>query len=245
MRVDLSRTVIIFNHIPKTGGTSLIAFFQSLLGKERCFRHSTRDGKTDTYSPPIESLPASRLAELGFVAGHFEYGHHKRFVAPVKYISVMRDPIERLVSDYNFNRKSGRKDLKALTNSMTLEEYVDYKIAQPKSTLTSSGQVQFMTRQQTAKEAKSVIRNRYLACCAVEQLDDMQRLLARLYDRPDLEPEKRNRSEKPAEKSVLSDGYQAILRERCKEDYLLLDWVTKRFENHYRNLTHPIPDVQP
>jgi len=242
MPVDLEKTVIIFNHIPKTGGTSLLHFFQDIFGPDHCFRHRARDSKTDKYSPAIKDVPHEDRQKLRFVAGHFDYGNHRLFDAPCKYLSVLRDPVDRLISDYNYNRKAGRADLKEIASSMSLAEYFRYKMDQPKSRLTYSAQVEFMTRRQTAQEAKSVIRNRYLACCVLDQLNDLQRLLARLYDRPDLAPLTINKSQKPRAKPNIPEDLIAELKERCAEDYLLMDWVRARFENRYTKLETPIPD---
>lgn len=117
---------IIFNHVPKAGGTSLIDFFRKVFGADRVFRHKNRDSKTDLYSPGIETLTEEELEHYQFFAGHFSYGNHTRFKTPVRYIGVVRDPWERAVSQYV--RARGPRAAREDANSRTLEEYIEYRL---------------------------------------------------------------------------------------------------------------------
>jgi len=236
-KAKLQEAKIIFNHIPKAGGTSLYYFFQELFGAERCFRHSARDSKTGRHSPPIGKVPPEELEQYRFLQGHFDFGNHRRFNGPVLYLGVMRDPVDRVISDYYYNKRQGRKDLMEQANSMTLEEYIRAKMENPKSRLVTSAQTVYLSGQPSAEKAKEIIAEWYLACCTIDQLDDMQRMLARLFDRPDLAPTRVN--ETTAKKTVTEIGPEMLaeLKERFAEDYELLPWVRERFETVYRDLT--------
>lgn len=233
-REKLSLSKIIFNHVPKAGGTSLIYFFYDLFGTDLCFRHALRNGETGEHSPPIQKMKPSELEKFRFICGHFDFGNHTRFKSNSMYLGVMRDPFERVMSDYFFNKGQGRKDLMELANTLTLEEYIQEKLKQPKSRLVTSCQVVYLSGQETAEAAMAVIEDWYLACCTNEQLDDMLRMLARLYNRPDLAPTRVNVTKAPRENTDISNETQALMNERFEEDYKLLAWVRDKFDNEYR-----------
>ncbi len=233
-REKLNRSKIIFNHVPKAGGTSLIYFFYELFGPEFCFRHASRSAATGQHSPPIQKVPPKELERYRFICGHFDYGNHTRFKAPSMYLGVMRDPFDRVASDYYFNKGQGRDDLKEMANRLSLEEYIIEKMNQPKSRLVTSCQVTYLSGQNSAEAAMAVIEEHYLACCTNEQLDDMQRMLARLYLRYDLPPSRMNVTKHPRENVKISAKTQALMNERFAEDYKLLAWVRDRFDREYR-----------
>ncbi len=230
----LLQSRIIFNHVPKTGGTSLIHLFREIFGRELCFRHRVRNAKSKTISPGINSVPPKKLETYRLVAGHWNFGNHTRFTSPSLYVGIMRDPLDRVVSAYYYARTLGREDQKELTNRLSLEEYILEKMKQPKNLLVASSQIIYLSGKQTAAEAIGIIEKWYLACCTNEQLEDMQRMLVRLYDCPDLAPMRTNVTPRKKDNTGLSAETVAKMNERFEEDYKLLSWVYEKFDREYR-----------
>lgn len=85
---------IIFLHIPKTGGTSLIDIMEQQYG-------------TMSRSPDSDFIDMSEWVKFNeelnckAVAGHFPYGIHELF-ADYHYITILRHPVERIVSLYYY-----------------------------------------------------------------------------------------------------------------------------------------------
>jgi len=233
---------IIFNHVPKAGGTSIIRMFNDIFGEERCFRHRTRDPETDRFSRPIEALNPSELQQYRFITGHFEYGNHRRLPnQPVKYIGVIRDPFDRLMSDYFYNQRHGSAKRREMANSLSFEEYVREKLDNPKSRLTASYQIKYLTGTPDLEQAKRIIRDQFLVCATTPQLDDMQRWLADYFGRPDLRPIRVNVGQKTGERRDpdLSDDLRARLAENYAVDKALFDWIEDEFA--IKRALHELP----
>ncbi len=117
---------IVFIHPPKTGGTNLCYVTDAISKKNSHF-------KTTRF--PVPRIPdqspgliaehwmgglKSALAtlsdnpdyckDINFISGHFPIGLHLYLEKPVKYIVLVRDPIERSISSTNFDYQRGYID---------------------------------------------------------------------------------------------------------------------------------------
>lgn len=235
-RDELLSSKLVFTHVSKAGGSSLFGLFDALLGPERCFRHFARDAKTGKFSRKIEDLPDEELNAFSFLGGHFDYGHHSRIAGRAFYIGTMRDPVDRIVSDFYYMRLQGPEKLRAEAKAMTLNDYVQSKLENPNSRIVRSAQVEQLTGENTAEAAKRVIEEHYLTCCSLEQLDAMQALLAGLYGKPEVTPFRLNVTKAVKAHPDLTLDTLETLHERFEEDYRLLAWVRDRFDRVYRHL---------
>lgn len=223
-------SVVIFNHVPKVGGTSLIRFFEEIYGKDKCFRHRARNSKDDSYSKSVQALSQLEIAQLNLIAGQFEYGNHKLVSdRNVKYIGVVRDPMDRIVSDYFFNKKHGRADRKAMTNELSLEEYILKKASNPKSKLVASYQIQYLTGQSDIDRAKEIVDSQYLVACNTLQLNKCQQLLCKYFERPDLTPVFTNKSSKKVDLDLSNETIE-LVNDKCSLDREFISYVEAKFE---------------
>jgi hypothetical protein len=91
---------LIFVHIPKTGGTSLVAAIESQYGPA----HLARLYLGGFGIPVDEFLQWSRrrLRKVRAVTGHYEFGLAAHLPGDSTYLTVVRDPIDRVVSHYHY-----------------------------------------------------------------------------------------------------------------------------------------------
>lgn len=106
--------MIIFPHIPKTGGSALIKHVSSKLKAEEILildykklRIDPDSGKIYDYKKVadkyLSGLSKEEKDKIKFLTGHaVPYGVHKHFVQPAKYITFLREPIKRTISLYNY-----------------------------------------------------------------------------------------------------------------------------------------------
>ncbi|MEQ9716513.1 MAG: sulfotransferase family 2 domain-containing protein [Candidatus Asgardarchaeum sp.] len=87
--------MIIFTHIPRTGGRALIEYSYKEYRRKRTVTRFHRK----EYSDPPPSYPD----KYKFAVGHVAYGCHKYFpdTKDIKYITFLRNPISRWKSFFN------------------------------------------------------------------------------------------------------------------------------------------------
>jgi tetratricopeptide (TPR) repeat protein len=88
---------IIFLHIPKTAGVTI---HYILLNKYRWKKFFT--SKNYKQIKEFENLAISDRAKIKVLDGHFGFGVHNLFPTPPTYFTILRDPIKRSISGYNF-----------------------------------------------------------------------------------------------------------------------------------------------
>lgn len=112
---------LIFTHIPKTGGTSL----RAVLGRHYP-RHTVHFKDNNNYlnARHILTLPQAERDGLRLIAGHLSYGIHAYLTGESVYITLLRDPVKRLISNYFFARSLPHHKQHENAMRLSLEEFV-------------------------------------------------------------------------------------------------------------------------
>lgn len=90
---------LIFLHIPKAAGTTL---------QEYILRHYLPGGKFYRFTgapeqlQDFQALPQAERDRFDVVAGHVHFGIHELLGQPATYLTMLRDPVERVISHYYF-----------------------------------------------------------------------------------------------------------------------------------------------
>jgi len=93
---DMLPTHYIFNHIPKTGGITLLTICRCNLAAAQISPHLTEH--------EIRLIPAARFERYTLVAGHFSILTQAGFCRSRYSMTLLRDPILRIVSAYTYWR---------------------------------------------------------------------------------------------------------------------------------------------
>src|SRR5579863_2659047 len=89
---------LVFVHIPKTAGLSLHAALENIYGKASTLRVGNEDDLQR-----LRQLPNNQPIDKAFLSGHFFYNDIKNRCQPdALLISILRDPIKRILSNYNY-----------------------------------------------------------------------------------------------------------------------------------------------
>jgi hypothetical protein len=100
---------VVFTHVPKTGGTTLdhilVAVAEVQRKRFRRLRFSRGACSPEEHNQELldfHRLSEDQFAPCDYLSGHFPFGVHRRVAQPCLYVTLLRDPVTRLLSNVRF-----------------------------------------------------------------------------------------------------------------------------------------------
>src|SRR5206468_13017876 len=87
------------------GSNRILPLFESMLGEE------------------LAAIAQNQMDRLRIVTGHLYFGAHEFSARPCTYITMLREPIDRVISHYYFVRHDPSNYLYELARKMSLKEF--------------------------------------------------------------------------------------------------------------------------
>ncbi|MBE9180299.1 sulfotransferase family 2 domain-containing protein [Oculatella sp. LEGE 06141] len=238
-----SNLTLIFLHIPKTGGQSLKQLFRRHYSADTLFLiNQKRPGQT---LHDLRSLPLEKRQQLRCVAGHCSFGIHLDLAQPkAQYLTLVRKPVERVISHYYFVRGLRHHPLHEQAKQMSLAEYARSGIAE-----IDNGQTRMLTvtgdsipfgacTPELLEEAKQNLRTHFTVVGTTDRFNEVVVLLhyhlgiVPFYHR---ENETRNR---PKQSAVSAETTAAIMQHN-RLDQSLYDYANQLLDEQIERLGLP------
>lgn len=113
---------LVFMHIPKTAGTTLV----SSLMWNYPVSDSLRLNLLGSPLSDLTAIPVERRSAMRLLYGHLPYGVHEYIPRPCSYVTIVREPVSRVISAYKYVLKTAhhRDHDEVVGEGIGLEEYI-------------------------------------------------------------------------------------------------------------------------
>lgn len=122
-----SRPRIVFLHLPRTGGTSLAKdiLFPNFAESRWCHVNYGTDLQPLAGAHDPRAWSERRRRRVQLLAGHMPISFARQFPGRSEFVTLLRHPITRTVSDYYFCRRSPSNPAYEAAQKMSLVEFVE------------------------------------------------------------------------------------------------------------------------
>lgn len=92
---------VVFVHIPKTAGTTLHLVIERQYHPRKVVSIYTDEENADQINR-LQNFPATQKQKIKVIKGHTFFRWHQLLSQPCAYFTLLRNPIERFISNYYF-----------------------------------------------------------------------------------------------------------------------------------------------
>jgi hypothetical protein len=233
---------LIFIHLPKAGGTTLMGAVIARYRAGRGFRFTGLPSRTEEF----KALPVEERAKFDVVHGHVHFGIHRWLPDPATYATMLRDPVERIISHYYFVKSSPEHYLHEalMTGGWTLEQYA----AEGLNWETDNDQVRWLTQAEhqevplgqvsraLLEEAKWNLENAFSVVGLVERFEESLECFRRAFGWPDLACERVKNVNVERPRAPLPQRTLDAIRRANRFDVELYEFAAELFERRLTRL---------
>lgn len=114
--------LLIHLHIPKTAGVTLRQIVDRQYPPNAILTLQTPETE---HWPELHALRIDQEQTVSLIRGHFSYGIHTLLQRPVRYFTLLRDPVERIISLYYYGLEGRSKWIheRIRQDNMTLADF--------------------------------------------------------------------------------------------------------------------------
>lgn len=231
---------LIFFHIPKTAGSTLRNIFYHQYEREEVFEMKVKGHQIQTQE--FTSLSQKRIAKIRLLMGHMPFGLHTSFgEVNYHYFTMLRNPVERVISNYYWIRRNPNHLLYDLINSkkIGLLEFIESDL----NPSLNNGYVKFLTTKDKKKkvtdklfnEALSLLKQEFIVVGITERFNESIILLSKLmnWQKRIFYTKQNATANRPQITDIDNSAIQSIISKN-EWDLKLYVWAEKQLEKQIK-----------
>ncbi|TFJ91325.1 sulfotransferase family 2 domain-containing protein [Lentibacillus salicampi] len=210
-----NENLLVFMHIPKTGGTTLNTIINNQYDNIVIDEHNTMNLK--------------HAEKANAYMGHFYFGIHDHISRPCTYITFMRDSIERMISLYYYIKETDFHPNHAEINTMSFNQFINAE----KYDFLSNLQTRYFCAGQTPnlEQAKDVMNKHFSVVGITEMFDESLALMKHRLEWDNIHYQKLNVSQHRPSKNDLPTDTISEIKQKNSLDIALYKYAKERLIN--------------
>lgn len=234
---DSKQKSLIFLHIPKAAGSTLHRIIARQYASDSIY---SIDGlRVHESIAEFKQLPEAKRSEIKVLKGHMRFGLHEYLPQPSTYITILRDPVERIISHYYYVLRSPEHYLyeQVTSRNMSLKDYICSGITKElnnSQTRLLCTKAALETYEQGSKEilesAKKNLQEEFAVVGLAERFDETLILLKRKFKWNLPFYIKANTTKDRPLKNDISQETLKIIEKYNELDVELFEFVNKKFQ---------------
>ncbi len=240
---ELEKSVI-FLHIPKVGGSTISKIIERQYRPNTIFRvrENSSQKRIQNCVDEFKVLPVAEKEKIKVLMGHMGFGLHNFLPQPSVYFTLLRDPVERVISYYYFILRRPNHYLYQTVTSrkMSIEDCIRSGISieldngQTRILSATKGDVDLpisfgQCNTEMLERAKKNLRESFVGVGLVESFDKSLLLFKKLLNWNNIFFIKRNVTQDRPLKSDLSQKTLNLIQKQNELDIELYQYATELF----------------
>lgn len=234
--------ILVFVHVPKAAGSTLRAILDQQYSEQavyRCDMHLYPSAFDD-----FRNMPAEQAANIRCLIGHLPYGVHEYLPRSARYVTLLRNPIDRFLSKYKYlcnNDWVADQILVEKKQIETLEAFIELQIQR--------NAMNFQTRQisglggpqnafppfaepvtpKTLETAKKNLRDKFEVVGLQDQFNASLLLMKHIFGWGSVYYHKQNVTSRPVPRTKISPRTRDLIEQHNQLDMQLFEYAQELF----------------